>query len=83
MNEVEQAMAVVNAELNRVDRRKLKQTEKSIFENCKKKYLDTQKRIEELKVKVQKIEDEITHLQQKQLDRKKFLDDTIARHKKN
>lgn len=83
MNEVEQAMTVVNAELNRVDRRKLKQTEKSIFENCKKKYLDTQKRIEELKVKVQKIEDEITHLQQKQLDRKKFLDDTIARHKKN
>lgn len=83
MNEVEQAMAVVNAEMNRVDRRKLKQTEKQIFENCKKKYLDTQKRIEELKVKKEKIESEISHLQQKQVDRKKFLDDTIERHKKS
>lgn len=83
MNDVEQARIVVKTTLNSVDRRKLKQTEKTIFDNCVKKYRETQAHIEELKVKVQKIEDEIAHLQQKQLDRKKFIDDTVARHQKN
>jgi hypothetical protein len=60
-----------------------KQTEKTIFDNCKKKYIEGKKILETLELKKKKLEDEISHLQQKQADRKKFLDETAQRHKKN
>lgn len=60
-----------------------KQTERTIFENCKKKYAETKVLLESLEQKKKKLEDEISHLQQKQLDRKKFIDETVQRHKKS
>jgi len=60
-----------------------KQTERTIFENCKKKYVQTKVLLESLEQKRKKLEDEISHLQQKQLDREKFMNETIQRHKKS
>jgi predicted nuclease with TOPRIM domain len=60
-----------------------KQSEKVIFNNCKKKYQETKKHLEILIKKKEKLEDEISHLQQKQADRKKFLSEVQKRHQSN
>jgi predicted metal-dependent RNase len=75
---IEEADAIVQAA--RKKKEISKQSEATIYNNCKKKYQETNKLLEQLAVKKKKIEDEISHLQQKQADRKKFLEEVYQRH---
>lgn len=61
----------------------VKQTEGTIYNNCVKKYKDSQDHLKLLMEKKLKIESEISHLEQKQADRKKFLDEVRSRHQQN
>jgi vacuolar-type H+-ATPase subunit I/STV1 len=60
-----------------------KQDEVTIFNNCKKKYNEGKVLLENLLKKQEKLNSEISHLQQKQADRKKFLEETYQRLQKN
>jgi predicted transcriptional regulator len=60
-----------------------KQTEVEIFNHCKEKFLRTNDHIKELEEKKRNLEEEISHLQQKQIDRKKFLEEVTQRYQKN
>jgi hypothetical protein len=77
ISEAEQAVAAQRKKVQK------KQTEVEIYNSCKEKYLRTKDHIIELEEKKKKLEDEISHLQQKQIDRKKFLDEVRQRHQKN
>jgi predicted nuclease with TOPRIM domain len=64
-------------------KQKKRQTEVEIYNQCKKKYEQTKVHLAELEVKKKKLEDEISHLQQKQSDRERFLTETYQHHQKN
>lgn len=51
-------------------------TRSTIYENCKEKYEKTQKLLDAMKVKKEKLEQEIARLEQKQSDRLTFLEET-------
>lgn len=59
------------------------QSETEIYNNCCRKYEETKVHLQELLKKKEKLELEIEHLQQKQLDRKNFITEVQQRHQKS
>lgn len=59
------------------------QSETEIYNNCVKKYKETELHLQSLKQKREKLDSEIDHLEQKQLDRKNFITEVNQRHQKS
>jgi len=62
---------------------KKSQSETDIYNNCCRKYKETEEHLKDLKQKREKLDLEIEHLQQKQLDRKNFIAEVQQRHQKS